>query len=1053
MRTRKSRSIGLLGLAVILIALTTTGAGPAPADIPAGTWTGYLEQTASITNTVSGVDIYANSEGKGNLNLEVDAQGNVTGVFGAYKAKVVWGAPALGGQQECGWTAVADVTGTVALNAAHLPVWSLKLKLRPAESSSYCNPKISGTSMSPWETLLLEAATFSGGKMTGTKIESGPQSTDAMFAQLAGLGAKIVHTTYWELNSSSANVALITPEYEQYFLENITLQNTYTALIDWHDNTPGTVHFALAGQWQDVPGEAEVSATFNVGQVPTGTNPLEVTAVTSDGQSSPPLTYDVIIVPLEPWAEKAYFSVAQKVNQVPQNFVLYRGTTQVPQKPLVLPFLDLSGIPVLGDVVGKWGVPPFQVDVNLEATSAGGLSNAAPVTGTAGFYLGGDKPNVKMTVSGEAFTDMTPTALLFDHGQANFHIDPASIDHTFGLVDLIPAAAELYSIPVVGSWIQSANTALGVTVKLTASGDGKATLAVRPDQSELYFNTGTISPVVEITGQPSIGIPKVLWGAVGVTGKGKFTIEIAPNPSLNNCAVSLYASAHVVVIGILDKIYKSPDYLIAQCAPTTLNGRPALAVVVPPELARRLRAQTEASPGEHEVLGPAPQRQAGEEILAEGVAPYAEMDLALGPDSRMAFAFTPGDPAAVSVRFFDGDAWGSPVPLSQSPYTGFSPSVEFNDKGEMVAVWVESDGAPHQQDLAGLARSWEIAFAVVQPDGTVSARGSLTQDEVVDFAPHLGRARDGSLWIAWVKSPATELWGPADSPNQLWAARWNGDGWGSAELVTDELVGNLSFDLAAIDDAKALLVTDMDRDGDPGTAEDRELFAYARSAGGWAAPVRLTDNDLLDAFPLAAYGSDGSPVITWLQDGAVIAVEGDLQDAPQPWDVAPEGGRVELAGGQLIAGADGALDLMWSGFSPEGLGIWRAHRPGRNQPWGSPQVIVDGTAGIGALTASQSAGDELWLGYSKLDFGPEAAGDLTAARLPVSSDLAVLQVGAEPSESAEPPSGTTPDRPSGLNCLGIGAALPMAVALYTRRRRSAKAAPSETREDSPGEGG
>ena len=1030
---RSGLPAGWPGLAAVLLLLTTIGATPAPSrlagPIPAGKWTGYVEQKASITNTLSGVDIYANSEGKGNLDLLVDSEGNVTGVFGAYKAKVVWGTVQLGGQQECGWTVVADVSGKVTLNAAGRPVLSLKLMRRAAESSSYCKPAISGTSMSPWETLLLEAATFSGGKMTGTKIESGPQSADDMLASLAGTGAKIVRTTYWELNSSGASVDVITPEYEQYFLENITLQNTYTALIDWHDNPPGTVHFSLAGQSQDIPGEAEVSAVFNVGQVPAGTNPLQVTATTADGQTSAPLTYDVIIVPLEPWAEKAYFSVAEKVNQVPQNFVLYRGMTQVPQQPLALPYLDLSGMPVIGKLLGKWGIPPFQVDVNLEATSAGGLSNVAPVTGQGGFYLGGDAPSVKMTVTGAAFTNMTPTALLFDHGQANFKIDPASIEKDVGPAQLVPGLTKLYDLPVIGDILEGLLSIWKVTLQLTASGSGTATLAVRPDQSELYFDTGSISPTVGITVKPTLGVQGALWVAVSGTGKGTFTIEIAPQPGLKNCTVSLSAAAEVGFAGAKIASEKSPDFVLAQCVQTALNGKPTLAVYVPSEFARRLRSHIEAAPVRNDgaFAVTRPTWQTGESLLAEGVAPQTELDLALGPGGRMAFVYASGDGAGVSLRLYDGQTWGNPIELGQAPDLAFNPKIAFNAEGNVVAVWVRADGATDPQDLADFARTWEIAYAVVQPDGVVATTGSLTQDQALDFGLRMAHGGDGSLWLAWIKSPSTDMWGPAEAPNQLWAARWQGDGWSEPELVTDGLVGTLSFGLAAHDGETALVIADMDLDSDPATVEDRDLFAYSRDAGGWGPADRVTDNQAIDAFPLVAHYADGAPVVAWLRDGVLVAVDGDLQGEATPWNLAREGQQVDLAGGRLMAGPDGSLDLLWSDFTPGGIGIWRAHRP-RNQAWQEPQAVVDGTDGIGLLAAAMREPGDLWLGYSKLAFGPES--EVLSARLPVSSDLVVMS-------ATEAPSATGDSGPSGFNCFGVGGMLSM-VALSVRRWRNGK---------------
>jgi hypothetical protein len=292
------------------------------------------------------------------------------------------------------------------------------------------------------------------------------------------------------------------------------------------------------------------------------------------------------------------------------------------------------------------------------------------------------------------------------------------------------------------------------------------------------------------------------------------------------------------------------------------------------------------------------------------------------------------------------------------------------------------------------------------------------------------------VWLVWIKSPSAELWARREAPNEIWATPWAGDGWGQPEQVTNTLVGGLSVDAAAGEGQTLLIAADADLDGDPSTVADREVFAFQRRAGGWSEPLRLTNNALLDGSPLAAYEADGSPVVAWLQDGALVALDGDLQAEPHSWDLAPPSGPVNLASGQLLAAVDGGLDLIWPGFTPDGLGIWRAHRASRNQPWQSAQAVVDGTAGVGVLAAGQASGGDLWLGYSRLAYGPEAPSDAAPARLPVGADLVVTRAGVLPSPS-EVPTGAAPGRPSPLNCLGLGAALPMMVLLARHRKARA----------------
>jgi MYXO-CTERM domain-containing protein len=241
--------------------------------------------------------------------------------------------------------------------------------------------------------------------------------------------------------------------------------------------------------------------------------------------------------------------------------------------------------------------------------------------------------------------------------------------------------------------------------------------------------------------------------------------------------------------------------------------------------------------------------------------------------------------------------------------------------------------------------------------------------------------------------------------------------------VTDDLVGSLSLDLAAQSETSALIVADVDIDSDPATAEDREIVAFERSGNGWSPTRRLTDNQLPDAFPQAAYLSDGSPVLAWLQGVTLVGLEGDLGGEPSAWDVAPDGSLgVDLTAGQVLAGPDGSLDLVWPGFTPQGLGVWRARRPSRNAAWEEAQAVVDGTDGIGLLSGAIDASGRLSVGYSALEFAGEA---------PTAVDLLVTSPSAAPSETGDA------GGPSGFQCLGLTAPLALAFVLRGRRRRPA----------------
>ncbi|MEJ2599137.1 MAG: hypothetical protein P8Z00_12435 [Anaerolineales bacterium] len=989
------RSILLLSVISALLGVSPPAPTRAASPIASGKWTGYFSRELTINNSVSGVSIKATANAKGDLTLKVDGNGGVSGTVGPYHAVVKWSASIGGVKGTCTIDFTWKVTsGKVSENAAHLPAFDLQLAL--TQSKIDCPTPLGNGPSVPKNAAHFEALTASGGKLTGEKIRFQTDQIDTILSNLAKVGAKTSVKEYWELKSSGASVDLIKPDFEQYFLAGVPFQNNYTALVDWHGNPPGKVDFALAGQTQEEPGDTDVTAPFDLGSAPAGKDPLQVTAIGADGQPSGSLSQDVIIVPLDGWAQKANFTAGETKWDGIQHVVIYHGKTSVPLKPIKLPYLDLPKIPVIG---GKWGVPPFQVDVNLQANSGGGPSDPAPVSGKAALFLGGASPELSMKVDGQAVTNLTDSALLFDHGQANFSLAPYKLERNVGLVDLIPSAAALYKLPAVGKLLQGANSVLGIKLQLTAQAKGQGDLGVAADKSQLVFDKGNITPSVLVAAQPGLNIPSVISLGVGGGGKGQFTIRIAPKPGLKNCLVSLSFTAHVAVANLVNANYQSPPYQVAQCTPTAMGGRDVLVVYLPPNLSAQLRSAALAQdPQPQSAARIKTAENATDSVLVKGVTPQAALNLALGPQGQKALAYTSGDPkSGVNLRLFDGQAWGEDIPLGKAGAVGLSPAVAYDASGQVVAAWVQpkKSGTPSAADLESYARSWEIATAVVDSSGKIVKQDSLTNDDQPDFAPQLARAADGSLWLAWLESPAADLWGPKENPNRLLAARWDGKSWGKVETVSKEVTGALGFRLAAGAGGNVMAVASLDTDGNPQTSKDREIYAFQRSGSGWMAAQRITNDAQMDAFPLVAYTPEGQPVLAWQHGDTVVGLEGDLKGTPQTWKVGDQRQIPDLAGGELLAGTQGELALVWAGFTKGGQGVLLAQRPSATGDWQPAKPLVDGLDGAGQLSAKLAQDGGVWVGLAQLQVPTSAKtlkglGKVSLSGLPTSADLAVV---------------------------------------------------------------
>jgi hypothetical protein len=972
---------------------TTAWAEP---PIQPGTWTGYFTRDIQITNNVPGVLIEATGSARADLNLIVSEDGNVAGKIANYHAEFKYTLipDTLGPGGSCKFTGAWDVTGgTVTINPAHNPVFDLQLKLSETPTAK-CDPPMGGASSTPTNSVHFEAKTYSGGKMTGEKFRFQNDMVEMVMSSMAQIGAQMSVQEYWELNTSSATVQQPLPEYIEYFLQGVEFMNTYKTSVDWHDSPPGTVNFTL-GSWtqEAVVDELDFySAALELGSLPAGKNPLTATAIGADGQPKDSQSMDVIIVPQAPWAQKAGFAFKETKTADIFKVAIYRGKTYAPQIPITLPYLDLSFIPVIGT---KWGMEkPFQVVVNLEATSQGGLSNPAPVTGEANLFLGDEENPLKLTVDGQTVTNMTENALLFDHGQVNFKTNTASYVHNIGLFSLIPATQVLGDDTVFGKALKFFDKlGCGVELEVTGQAKGQGDLGVAADNTQIVFTNGIINPTAGFSAKGGC-LLNVLPISVGGGGKGTFQIRIAPNPGLENCWISLKFTAEA-----FNQPFESPEWSIAQCKQAMLGGRRGLADTLLPDYptGHQLAASFPKAPVLAGVRSQA-QTTSDTTILVSGVSPNAALNLASGPDGRMAYVYTTGQPGQVGLRLFDGQTWGEPILLGDASRMNQNPIAAFDASGKVVVAWAmpAAGTMPSMTEFATYFRSWEITYAILDSNGKVVDQKSLTQDDVPDFLPQLKRSSDGTLWLAWLKSPSVDLFGSKDNPNWLQAAFWDGKSWSGVETISKQIIGALGFRMAAGSGSDISIVASQDTDGDPETITDLEIYLYQNTGAGWTAVQRLTNDAETDVFPLAAYTPEGKLVLAWKRGEAVVGLEGDLKGSPVVWDLANLGQIPDMLGSELLAGMNGELAFLWSGFTENGQGVRLAHRPSTATDWQPARTLVDGLVGAGMISAQLTKDGNLWVGLQQLKVPTESQdiqglGSVSIAGLPTGSDLAVIE--------------------------------------------------------------
>jgi hypothetical protein len=772
-------------------------------------------------------------------------------------------------------------------------------------------------------------------------------------------GFEVTLTKGWTLTRApQPTVQSLSAALRQYFLAGIPVTNRYTASIDWDDAGPGAARLLLGSDPPRAMNVAGDAATIDLplASIPgTGAFPISVEAELEGRIDRLDGLDPLILVPVPAWA--GLFNLQP---QVQASHVRYAGEYALPTQPLDAHITLPNVIPYVG---GTWGLLPTQLKLALAANSLG-TRETGGLTAQGGFGLG--QRIYTLAANGATYGTITPSALNFESEQLSLSTPRFVFSEQLGLISLVPGASAFFDVPVVGSLLRALNAALGITAEVHGGMTGRGRLGV--SGSTLALTEGSFDATLGVLATAGLDTP-FAWATVAGGGDGTLDMRIVPTAHVNACQVLLSFQARAGAFGF-NLVNVQERWQVLSC--TTAAGQTVL-VTVP--ASRQALRTVYGAPGPPLVEARVTQLQVTngltETMLAANASPQARPVLATGADGRMALVWNSissrGAADSVSLRLFDGAAWGNVIGVSEPDLPAFTPSAAFTADGALLIAWAEAQAAPDPGGItAAFAQSLEIAWVEVNPaTGQIVRRGLATDDNILDFAPRLHRGGDGAVWLAWQRSPGTDLAGSAATPNHFRAAAWNGAGWATAETAGQNGVGVLFWDVAAVDAQRVWLVADVDVDGNLDTANDREIFVYRRTAAGWGAPLRLTNDAVIDSGPLLAVNNAGLPVLAWRHGDTVRGLVGDPAAAPvQTWFDADAGVSAMLGSGRLLVGEDGALTLLWPDGAATGQDVWLARRHPATQQWSQPAPIFANAEQRRSLSAALLTGGDILLGLA-----------------------------------------------------------------------------------------
>ncbi len=280
-------------------------------------------------------------------------------------------------------------------------------------------------------------------------------------------------------------------------------------------------------------------------------------------------------------------------------------------------------------------------------------------------------------------------------------------------------------------------------------------------------------------------------------------------------------------------------------------------------------------------------------------------------------------------RYTVGSGWGT-AELLETDNTGsaISPQIVLDSAGNALAVWQQFDGTDY--DI------WANRY---QPDFGWGTAVLIEANDTGDaYYPQIALDSAGNAIAVWQQSDGTR--------NDIWANRYlPGFGWGTPELIETDNVESAYVPQIAVDSAGNAIAVWNQYDG-----MRFNIWANRYVAGsGWGTAELIETDNVGDATnPQIALDSAGNAIAVWHQfDGTRNNIWANRYIADSGWGTAEliETDDTENARfPQIAVDAAGNAIVVWHQFDGARNNIW-ANRYIADSGWGTAELIETDNAG------------------------------------------------------------------------------------------------------------
>lgn len=755
-----------------------------------------------------------------------------------------------------------------------------------------------------------------------------------------------------------------------YYLDGISLNQTFTASIDWNGHTPGTVRWVTPTGTYDQPCStpvfAEESRQFNVGTEFGVGGKLQVIAISGDLSQSAAMKVNFDVIESPPCIPHGLL----QPNRRGGNTLTYNGTfslqwpnfdAELPDNPNVANPENEAGIKSIGAC-------SFDTIVAVEAELSG--------EGACTIKLETDALKAKDA----------------------FKIGGIGVD--------VQVWANIY-LNYEDQWLPGGG--IGGSFSTEKKVGPKYWIVTAGPVPVPFFLKGVFEAIL----QAELGLQEI-GGPDGFVFAGEFSPEVSIEVILG-CGISDVAAVEGFLKGTLGLTAQFPDTPVIKEHFFTLDGgvrayflifkyennllhfewpgeeQAAMMAMAMPLEADRMevmdrdylnqnyavwQAESEELPrmdmtGIQISVQSQPGSVATEETLQSNIFGQSDPQLQFS-NGMQCLVWLYDDPCRNSLdrtmlmySVNDGSGWTVPAAIEDDGTADFGPSLAIDPKGNFICVWADASQLyPDGMDLIGVADKLDISAAVYDPVGGTWTSTSLTTSAGLDYNPKCGSHTNGQMFVTWVHDDNSDMLGElGPATNSIDCSQWDGVSWSDPQIAATTS-GIITYSDIVYIGTDQTVVFSLDTDSDLETDSDNELFILDDSTGSWSVPTQLTSDVNADTNPQFVQSAT-DVLLLWARDGQIVSSDDLVALSTITEVIGQEGSSGQRSFVSAVSPTDN-ISVIWNDPSEAGADLYTSTYDTVMGIWSDVVQMTDNREMERSVSAVYLGSNILSLAYNKV---------------------------------------------------------------------------------------